>query len=285
MSQAAFGAREFDLTKDDFETLRRLVHSLTGIALADHKQDMLYNRLSRRLRYLGLRSFAQYLERLNGPEGDAEIGILINAITTNLTRFHREGHHFDHLQQVAVPDTLQRLRAGAQSRLRVWSAGCSSGEEAYGIAMSLLEAGVGRQNVDARVLATDLDTNMLATGVEGLYPAEKLDGLPPTLRERYVSDLESEAGPMGRMADRLRELIVFKKLNLMESWPMKGQFDAIFCRNVMIYFDHDTRRWLARRFVQQLRNGGWLYTGHAESMVITDHELVTEGRTIYRKVA
>lgn len=278
--------REFALTAADFETLRTLVHEWTGIALSPQKQDMVYNRLARRLRVLGLDTFAAYLDRLRGPEGAAEMGILINAITTNLTRFFREPHHFDHLRDVAVPDTLNRIKSGTRARLRVWSAGCSSGEEPYTIAMVLAEAGATRARIDARILATDLDTDMLRTGAEGVYTNDVLDGLPPDLRQRYTAPCPTpQDKPGGRMSDPLRQLVAFKQLNLMKPWPMKGMFDAIFCRNVMIYFDHQTRDWLVQRFHAHLRPGGWLYTGHAESLAVKEGSFTAEGRTIYRKVA
>jgi len=283
----AFAAREFRFTRRDFDTLRELVYATTGIALAEHKQDMVYNRLARRLRSLGLDSFSAYLDRLRGGDdaAEAEMAILTNAITTNLTRFFREAHHFEHLRETAIPDSLARMRRGDQRRLRVWSAGCSSGEEPYSIAITLAETGGLAAGFDSRILATDLDTDMLARGVAGVYPTEGLDGLPDELRQRHSSATETADGrPAVRMAETLRRAITFKQLNLMHDWPMQGPFDAIFCRNVMIYFDAQTRTWLVERFFDYLRPGGWLYTGHAESGVVTQSNLVAEGRTIYRRV-
>jgi chemotaxis protein methyltransferase CheR len=285
VTEAEHAEREFDLGDEEFRTLQAIVYENTGIALADHKIEMVYNRLARRLRQLGLRSFAAYLDRLRGPDGEAEMGILINAITTNLTRFFRESHHMDHLGEVVIPDTLTRIQRGAQSRMRVWSAGCSSGEEPYTIAMVLAEGGAFGNGLDTRVLATDLDTNMLQTGADGVYDIEGLDGIPAALRKRYVVERDADGESKAQMRDTLRERITFKHLNLMADWPMKGSFDAIFCRNVMIYFDRETRTWLVNRFLDYLRPGGWLYTGHAESMVVNQHSLCVDGRTIYRKVA
>ena len=287
MDHASFTMREFKFTQQDFETLRDLVYANTGIALAEHKQDMVYNRLARRLRSLGLDSFSDYLVRLRGGDeaAEAEMAILTNAITTNLTRFFREAHHFAHLRETAVPDSLARIRHGEQRHLRIWSAGCSSGEEPYSIAMTLAEAGALEPGLDTRILATDLDTDMLARGVAGTYPVEGLEGLPDDLSRRHTEAAETAEGlPAVQMAQNLRRAITFKQLNLMHDWPMKGRFDAIFCRNVMIYFDTQTRTWLVERFLEYLRPGGWLYTGHAESRVVTQSNLASEGRTIYRRV-
>lgn len=275
--------REFVLNDDDYLTLTDLIHSQTGIVLKDHKKDMVYGRLSKRLREFGMTSFGDYLHYLAGDNGPGEIGILINAITTNLTRFFREPHHFDHLRSHVLPETLNLIKQGRQSRLRLWSAGCSSGEEPYSMAMCLDEALSNRpdQKFDAKILATDLDTNMLERGRGGRYRDQHLEHLPSD----FQPYLPSAKGPEGYLQadERLRRYISFKQLNLLENWPFNGPFDAIFCRNVMIYFDGRDKQRLISRLVEKLRPGGWLFIGHSETILDMSPGLKLYGRTIYQK--
>lgn len=275
--------REFPFHEKDFLILADLIHQRTGIVLKRHKMNMVYSRLARRLRVLGIRSFADYLAFLTGQKGDEEISALINAITTNLTRFFREEHHFDHFYSVACEEIITGLKHHRAKRLRIWSAGCSSGEEAYSIAMVLQRAlkKHDMQDIDAKILATDLDTNMLETGRKGRYKAEVLELVKPQYRHWLKPN---EDRPYEILADRkLRQMISFKSLNLLGEWPMKGPFDVIFCRNVMIYFDQDAKNELARRFSEMLREGGWLYIGHSERIPDKENGLRLFGRTIYQK--
>ena len=236
---------------------------------------MAYGRLARRLRALNLASFADYRARLKSDP--AEIGRCINALTTNLTRFFREAHHFDHLRDsLAAP----RRASGETGRFRVWSAGCSSGEEPYSIAMSLREAFGAAPHWDVKVLATDLDTDMVARAARGVYPAEALGSIPhrahSTLRRR---------GDEIEIVEGVKGLITFKQLNLMHQWPMRGPFDAIFCRNVMIYFDRQTQRELVTRFYDLLSPRGFLYLGHSENLHRVSEDFQLIGRTIYQPLA
>ncbi len=271
--------REFAFTTEDFNFLAGLVRASTGIVLADHKANMVYSRLARRLRELGLTAFEDYCAVLKGPGRDEEIGFLINAITTNLTRFFREPHHFEHLATKVLP-AFAKARSG--TRLRLWSAGCSSGEEPYSIAMTLADTLPNLPALDARILATDLDTSMIARAREGVYPASSVADLDTGRRDRWMVPA-STRGSYSIDAS-LRDRITFNKLNLLGPWPMNGRFDAIFCRNVMIYFDGPTKDELVGRFADLLAPGGWLYIGHSET--ILDQRSVFEpvGRTIYRKV-
>lgn len=262
--------REFEFSDRDFSFLASLVHARVGITLGEHKKDMVYGRLTRRLRRLNIATFADYCELLQSPEGDAEMGDFINAVTTNLTSFFREAHHFEHL--------AEELARTKPKRLRIWSAGCSAGMEPYSIAMVLAKT-LERSGCDARILATDIDTNMLATAEAGLYPVEQYEKIPAQYR-RYA---QMDGGQM-RVDPSLAESITFNRLNLLESWPMKGQFDAIFCRNVAIYFDKDTQRKLFDRMANLLTPEGWLYIGHSENLFNVSDRFKSLGKTIYRLV-
>jgi chemotaxis protein methyltransferase CheR len=273
---------EFKFTNADFAFIAATIGERTGITLGSHKRDLVYGRLARRLRALDLENFRQYCELLKGPEGGAEIGLLVNAITTNMTSFFRESHHFDHLRDFLVARMAERS-GGSRSRLRVWSAGCSSGEEPYSIAMTLREACNDRlPGWDAKILATDIDTNVLATAEQGVYPADRVTPVPLAYRSRYIAP---GADRTFAVADSLRQLISFKPLNLLEEWPMTGPFDVIFCRNVVIYFDKPTQRLLFDRFADMLGPGGLLYVGHSESLFRVCDRFAAAGRTVYRKIA
>ena len=283
MTQLDEPTREFAFTKADFEELRTLVRGRTGIVLQDHKRNMVYSRLARRLRTLGLSSFSEYRKRLEGKDGSEEVLVLINAITTNLTKFFREDHHFEHLGNTVMVETA-RGQGIARNKLRIWSAGCSSGEEPYSIAMTVRGKLPGLDRYDAKILATDLDTNMLDRGRNGLYAAADAKGIPTDYLRKYVDLKSREADGMAVMSRDLRKMISFKHLNLLEKWPMHGPFDAIFCRNVMIYFDNPTKQKLVEQFSSLLRKGGWLYVGHSETLTFARDSFEMLGRTIYRKI-
>ena len=254
--------REFPFSEADFRGLVQLAYQHVGIALADSKRNLVYSRLSRRLRALGMTSFREYREYLAGSEGSQEIVSFINAISTNLTKFFRESHHFEHLRShVAVPfDNVRR----ADKRLRIWSAGCSTGEEPYTIAVVLKSEIRGVNRHDVRILATDIDTDVIAKGARGEYPINSIDEVPKAYREFFQPAGGHRRSTNIVMGEELRSLIIFRRLNLMEPWPFSGKFDAIFCRNVMIYFDGPTKSTLVDRFTRQLQPGGWLYIGHSE---------------------
>lgn len=264
-------AMQFDFSDADFRFLAGLANRKTGIVLADNKRDMLYGRLVRRLRSLNLDSFHDYCALLQTEAGEEEMPHLVNAVTTNLTAFFREGHHFEHLAQQAQ---------AWGPRARIWSAGCSSGMEPYSIAMTLHDALGGMRGRDVKILATDIDSNMVNTGAKGEYNASDFDKAPATA-QGYLEP----AGPNRvRIAAPIREMVSFKPLNLLEDWPMRGPFDAVFCRNVVIYFDKPTKEALFERMAELIAPNGWLYIGHSENLNgITDRfQLV--GRTIYRRV-
>ncbi len=275
-------AREFNFSEKDFEQLRELVYRHTGIRMADNRRDLIYGRLSRRLRALGLTSFSDYCRYIEEGDDPEELEAFRNAVTTNLTAFFRESHHFDYLANELLPQLSRQKRV--ERRLRIWSAGCSSGEEPYTIAMVLHEALPDVHGWDARILATDLDSAILQKAREGVYDIQAIQrALGPRLKRWFLRGTGPFKGK-ARVKKELRELIDFQKMNLMEPWPWKEPFDAIFCRNVLIYFDKPTQQKLFDRFASFLPLQGHLFIGHSESpMDLTDRfELI--GQSIYRRV-
>jgi chemotaxis protein methyltransferase CheR len=272
---------DFEIDDEDFKFLVREVHQRTGIVITDRKRPMLCGRLARRLRALGLDSFRAYCEMLAGPYGPQEMSAMVNAITTNLTAFFREPHHFEHLRQVALREIQQRAQETGNRRLRIWSAGCSSGEEPYSLAMTLLNSKLPHGAWDARILATDLDSDMVRTAAAGNYRLADAPHFSPQDRARFT---ELAADYMTMNAE-VRRLIIFKQLNLLDAWPMRGPFDIIFCRNVMIYFDEATKAKLVDRFADILRPGGFFYIGHSEALFKVTTRFEPAGRTLYRRVS
>jgi chemotaxis protein methyltransferase CheR len=217
---------------------------------------------------------------VDGPEGGAEIEHLVNALTTNITQFFREPHHFEHLRSHVL--AARAAESPRRPRLRIWSAGCSSGQEPYSIAMSLADALHPIEGWDALVLATDIDTNVLNRAAAGLYPMDEAMQIPESYRKRFLRRVPGHHDRM-QVADELRRLIRFKPLNLHEPWPMKGPFDVVFCRNVVIYFDKPTQHKLFNRFADILAPGGILYLGHAESLIgLTDRFEICD-KTVYKR--
>jgi len=276
---AAAPNREFAFSEADFETLTQLAYEHAGIALSESKQNLIYSRLSRRLRALRLASFRDYCEYL--AQTPAEVENFINSISTNHTKFFREVHHFEHFRaHVAVP-FAQAVARKPGGRLRVWSAGCSSGEEPYTIAVVLKREVRDFSSNDIRLLATDIDTDVLTKAANGEFATSAIDEIPKEYRDFFRPRAGSDKIVMD---DDLKSFIVFRRLNLMEPWPFSGLFDAIFCRNVMIYFDAETKSALVERFTQQLKPGGWLYIGHSESLIGSHPGIELVGRTTYRRV-
>lgn len=273
----------FDLaiSREDLRFIAEIVHRHAGIVIREHKEAMARGRLARRVKALGLPSVAAYCALLRGPEGEGELNELINAVTTNHTSFFRERHHFDHLRQIVLPE-LAAVAQHPAGRVRIWSAASSSGEEPYSIAAVVHEACRGTIKGDLRILATDIDSDILRRAREGRYAADTVERMPADLRP--LLKLEP-CGPDGeqRVPEALRRLVTFKRLNLIEPWPVSGPFDIIFCRNVLIYFDQATTSDIIGRFVDVLRPGGWLYLGHSESRPHLHPALQVIGRTIYRR--
>ncbi|MFN3656055.1 MAG: CheR family methyltransferase [Pseudolabrys sp.] len=270
----AASLREFDFSSDDFRALAALAYEHAGIALSESKRNLVYSRISRRIRTLRLDSFRAYRELLE--TNPREIENFINSISTNHTKFFREDHHFDHFRsRVAVPFAQGGRPSG---RLRIWSAACSSGEEPYTISVVLKRELRTLANCDVKILATDIDTEVLAKAARGQFAVASTADVP----KPYLSFFRQE-GDKVTVDDDVRDAITFRRLNLMEPWPFRGLFDAIFCRNVMIYFDGPTKANLIERLSKQLKPGGWLYIGHSESLIGSHPELRPAGRTIYRR--
>jgi chemotaxis protein methyltransferase CheR len=273
--------REYAFTRRDFDFLRRLSNERSGIVVSDDKFDMFYSRLARRVRALGLASFADYCDYLDSGSSGDEVIELVNAITTNLTAFFRENHHFEFLARTALPEAMERNRD--LRRLRIWSAGCSTGEEPYSLAIVLHEQREHLRHWDARILASDIDSHVLAQAAAGVYAISRVEGLPAhRLRAGFQRGRGANAGK-ARVKPLLRSGIDFRQINLMQPLDVEPQ-DIIFCRNVIIYFDRDSKRRLVERFADILAPGGYLFIGHSESLFkVTDRfELI--GNTIYRRV-
>jgi chemotaxis protein methyltransferase CheR len=279
-ADCAIAEREFAFSDVDFRMLAQFAHEKAGIALSDAKRNLVYGRLSRRVRALSLTSFREYREYL-ATDSD-EVQRFINCISTNLTKFFREVHHFKHFKEsIAKPFAVVAQR-NPNAKLRVWSAGCSTGEEPYSIAAILHQVLPNPFERDVRVLATDVDTDVLAAATSGNYAAEATESVPAPYRNIFE---EIPGDPEGRIRIK-REVgacIRFRRLNLIEPWPFRQRFDAIFCRNVMIYFDAPTKATLLQRLAEQLVPGGWLYIGHSESLTRSHSLLELEGKTIYRR--
>ena len=279
---SAIGA-DITLTREDMKFIAALVYEQAGIVIREHKEAMTRGRLARRVKALGLGSVAEYCAFLKTPQAASELPELINAVTTNHTAFFRERHHFDHLRREVMPRLVQE-RAGRRGRIRIWSSACSSGEEAYSIAASCREAIGPRSDLDFRILATDIDTDILARAEAGIYPADLFERLPADVKPSMRLEAGSTRGD-ARISEELRRMVAFKRLNLIETWPMKGPFDVIFCRNVFIYFDTQTKASILDRFVALLSPGGFLYLGHSESLPQPHPNLRLIGRTIYERTA
>jgi chemotaxis protein methyltransferase CheR len=279
MSSAA-DAQEFELSDAVFDRLRELVRHHTGISLAGSKRELVYGRLARRLRALQLNSFADYCALIeNGAAG--EVQELTNAMTTNLTSFFRENHHFQQLAAEIFPQ-LEENRASTK-RIRLWSAGCSTGEEPYSIAVVMREALAHLRDWDIKLLATDIDSKVVETASAGVYGSERFKGVSPERVKRWFSPVAGRANHSEVSRD-LKSLITFKQLNLFDPWPMKGPFDVIFCRNVVIYFDKATQRELFARIAELQELGAWLIIGHSENLINVTSRYKLVGRTVYRRI-
>jgi len=280
MSEPSLAAGEFGFDRSDFAFIATALHEDAGIHLPASKANLVYSRLAKRLRALGLESFRDYCDLVGSEEGADERTQMIAALTTNVTRFFREPHHFDHLRRKVIEPVAEEVKQGR--RLRIWSAGCSTGQEPYSIALTLLSVLPEARAHDVRILATDINPLVLETARKGLYPAEEVVSVPADLRKSWMEP--TGIGTL-RLDEAARGLLSFRPLNLIGSWPMKGPFDAVFCRNVVIYFDEKTQMRLLTRLSSLLRPGGFLYLGHSERMVGPAEALFRlDGTTTYRKL-
>ena len=265
-------AKVFTFTQRDFARVRALIYRQAGISLSESKQEMVYSRLARRLRAKGLNSFEEYLDGLESGRDSEEWEAFTNALTTNLTSFFRESHHFpilaEHAHKVNKP-------------LTIWCSASSTGEEPYSIAMTMCEA-FNTLTPPVSIVATDIDTNVLDAGANGIYTADRLEKMSSDrVRRFFLKGTGSRAG-MVRVRPELRQLITFKTLNLLAgNWPVSGPFDVIFCRNVMIYFDKPTQSKILSRFVPLMKPDGLLFAGHSENFMYVSDALKLRGKTVY----
>jgi chemotaxis protein methyltransferase CheR len=266
------------LTPVEFDFVRQLIREYAGIVIGENKRSMVQGRVTRRMRELGIRDVGEYLDYIRAAP-EVERDGLASALTTNVTAFFREGHHFEYLLKEFLPS----LRSRALRKVRAWSAGCSSGEEAYSIAITLLEGMQSEPGWDLGVLATDLDFNMIRFAREGVYPTERVAKIPPEQLKRWF--LKGGASQTGRVMVRpeLKRMVRVMPLNLLEQWPMKGPFDVIFCRNVFIYFDREVKAKIVDRYADLLPVGGLLFIGHSENLHGLTNRFELIGGTIYRK--
>lgn len=275
------GSSEFSYTQDDFAAIARILYDETGIHLPPGKSTLVYSRIAKRLRALQLESFRDYCTLVSGSAGAEERNQMLTALTTNVTRFFREPHHFEHLKTKLLPPLLAAARAG--QKIRIWSAGCSSGQEPYSIALTLLSLLPDARAHDIRILATDLNPHVIATGRKGLYPAAEVADVPAELRHTWMDEVRRDGESFYQLDDAVRGLVTFRELNLMGNWPMKGPFNAIFCRNVVIYFDEPTQIRMWGRMVPLLAPQACLYIGHSERLAgPAQMRLRLEGTTTYR---
>lgn len=272
--------REFDFRDDHFDFVRKTLFENAGITLSEIKRDMVYSRLIRRIRALRMHSFDEYLNMLRKTP-EREMVEFTNALTTNLTSFFRENHHFEFLKSTIFPALVRRKR---ERRLRIWSAGCSTGEEPYSLGITLKGAMQLFPGWDVKILATDLDSNVVATAKDGIYPSERVDSLSSTLVSRWFSKGQGALEGKVKVKQEIRDLITFKQLNLMNPWPMKGPFDIIFCRNVVIYFNKETQKTLFSRYADYLDEQAYLVVGHSESLHGVTNRFRPLGKTIYQKI-
>jgi chemotaxis protein methyltransferase CheR len=263
------------LSTADFNRIATMLHADSGIHLQASKSALVYSRLIRRLRALGLQNFSTYCDLVASPDGAAERQAMMAALTTNVTRFFREQHHFNHLRDNVLPEVARRARRG--EAVRLWSAASSTGEEPFSIALTLLAAIPDAGALDVRILATDIDPVVLEKARAATFSDDAVSEIPKPLRARY---LEQAGAGQWVMSDEARKLVAFKRLNLTRTWPLKQQFLAIFCRNVAIYFDAPTQAALWERFAPRLADAGFLYIGHSEHIVSDRYEAV--GQTTYR---
>jgi len=271
--------REFDFKDKDFNRVKTIVYDYAGIDLNESKKNLVYNRLSKRIRFLNMQTVSEYLDFVEA-QGEAEFVHLINAITTNLTFFFRENHHFEYLINTVIPGLVSQN--SAKKKIRIWSAGCSTGEEPYSIAIALKEA--VPMGWDAKVIDTDLDSNVVNTGQRGVYKDDRLKGVSEERKTRWFLKGSGSQEGYVKVKPELQDIIEFGQLNLMDEWPLKDAIDVIFCRNVVIYFDKPTQSKLFNRYADRLPNNGHLFIGHSESLYKVCDRFELLGQTIYKKL-
>lgn len=274
----------FEFSDRDYQFISSLVAKHAGITLNMGKRELVYGRLAKRLRALGIETFSEYCDILRDERAD-ELHHCVNAITTNVTSFFREDHHFQFLHAMLLPKLVEQAKQTARRSLRIWSAGCSTGQEPYSIAMSIFEYGRGLSEWDIQILATDLDSKVLEEARSGIYRLDHLENISPARKKRFFLKGKGSKDGYARIVPEVQQMIRFERLNLIEPWDHGHDFEMIFCRNVMIYFDNETRKRLLLAFAASLVPGGYLFVGHSESLSGIRDVFSPAGTTIHRKIA
>jgi len=271
-------SQTIELSDEEFIKISRLIHELCGINLQAGKEELVKARLMKRLREMNMENFEQYLRYIEEDQTRAELGFMVDALTTNKTSFFRETEQFDFLRRAVLPDIRNRCQ-----RMRFWSAGCSSGEEAYSLAMLLREELPDADARDIRILATDISARVLDRARDAKYREDVLEAVPARLLRNYFTCVERKPPRIYRLNECIREMVSLARLNLMDKWPMKGPFNVILCRNVMIYFDKKTREQLVNSFWELLEPGGHFFVGHSESLTNISHRFGYVQPAVYQK--
>lgn len=255
------------ISEQEFDLFRRLIYDKSGINLNPTKRNLLQTRLTKRLHHLKCESFSQYYRYIRNDPAGEELVSMLNAISTNLTKFFREEEHFNFLNNIVLPELISRKHKNGERRLRAWSAGCSSGEEPYSLGITILTHIETPLTWDLKILATDISTDILGKASDGIYEEEKINVMPKDLLSEFFLKGSGEYDDYYKVKPVLRDIVTFRRLNLIDgTYPFKGRFDFIFCRNVMIYFDKKTQEGIVNRFHNYLEEGGYLFIGHSESL-------------------
>lgn len=277
-----FSSNATVMTDAEFKAISEIAYKEAGLVFPQEKAPLVQSRINRRLRQTKINSFAKYIAFVESQQGLSERRVMISSLTTNVSNFFRESHHFDILREAILPDLLARARAGG--RIRIWSAGCSTGQEPYSIAMTILDVAPDASGLDIKILATDIDPNVITTAKQGYYDANSVDGIHETLQEKYLEIIKNGPKTGFKISNTVQDMVSFRELNLLSEWPFSGTFDVIFCRNVVIYFDEITRMSLWPRFEAATGRDGWLFVGHSERLSDQlNTEFITAGPTAYRR--
>jgi chemotaxis protein methyltransferase CheR len=282
MALPVFAKEAIELTETDFARFSRLVYDQSGISLHDGKKELVKARLGKRIRQGNFSSFREYYDFVVSDPTGEELIQLLNSISTNFTHFFRENQHFDYLRQEVIPALKKKMGPNLR-KIRIWSAGCSTGEEPYTIAITLLEARDNPANWIPEILATDLSTKVLGCARSGIYERKKIQTLSQELTRKYFLRGENQWRDYVKVKPSVKNVVTFQRFNLMDTLTQKEPFDCIFCRNVMIYFDKETRKALVNRFYNNLEKGGHLFIGHSESLTGMDHPFQYVKPAIYKK--
>lgn len=276
-----YTSNEIVLSEEDFIKISKIVYDHCRINLHDGKKELVRARLAKRMRLGNFKTFQQYLDHVQSDETGKEFSLLIDSLSTNLTSFFREPVHFEFIKKSFLPQIIERKTKINNKKIRCWSAGCSSGQEPYSIAITLYEALRNQGNWDIKILATDISTTMMDHAKNGTYDQEKLSNNPEIKKHFTLKNINNKK--TYTVNNYIKDMVIFRYLNLMKDWPIRGPLDFIFCRNVMIYFDKPTQEYLVNRFWELLDNGGILFTGHSESLTGIKHKFSYVQPTIYAK--